>query len=155
SLSRRASNSDLSPWPADVTELRGASHSNYIPLEPLVSYKTQRIFHDAYEGIQDYMGTRVSYDYNNAWLRAVLVVLPDYSIRIREIAQKEQQLSVSFDRREGTPDLRAHCLIESTGGRQEIFAPINGSEAVLPLKSPLDQLERFQCFVVAPEGTLD
>jgi hypothetical protein len=124
-------------------ELRAASHSNYIPLEPLVSYNIQRVFRDAYEGIQDYMGTRVSHDYNNAWLGAVLVILPDYRIRIREIVHNEEQVKVKFEMRKVAEDVRVHCLIGSAVGRQEIFATISESEALIPLNSRFEQFDSF------------
>lgn len=60
-----------SPLISDFCGALGASHN------------TKRIFRDVYDGIEQYIGDKISN--NSGWVRAVLFVLPDYRIRICEL----------------------------------------------------------------------
>src|SRR5260221_4117595 len=111
-MSRASSSNDLSEWPDDLIELRANSHSNYIPLKALVSHNTSRLFHDVYDGVQQFMGSRISNNYNNGWLRAVLFILPDYRVRICEIVGAEQEVTVKLAKDANFVNARLHCLLQ-------------------------------------------
>jgi len=156
SMSRLSSNNDLSEWPADLMELRPNSHSNYVPLKTLVAHNTSRLFHDVYDGIEQFMGTRISNNYNNGWIGAVLFILPDYRVRICDIGGAEQELTVKLLKDAGLINARIHCLVEGSGGREEISKPIGGTAVFLQLKSQVDQIESLKVFVtVVNEGMID
>src|ERR1051325_11761503 len=84
-MGRLSSNNLLSEWPTEIIELRPSSHQNYLNPKPLVSHAATRIFHDQYDGIREYVRTNISFNYNNGWIGAMLFILPDYRLRIREI----------------------------------------------------------------------
>lgn len=149
---RLSSNNDWSDWPIDLLELRSMGGGNYISPRTLVSHNTRRVFRDVYDGIEQYTGDKISY--NSGWLRALLLVLPDYRVRISEVAYDNKQLILRLMRDEKLVDLRVHGLIDGLG-RQEISEQINGSEANFRLQSEISQVESLQLFITAPEGTLD
>lgn len=149
---RLSSNNLWSDWPIDLLELRSASGANYIPPKALVSHNTKRVFRDVYDGIEQYMGDKISN--NSGWLRAMVLVLPDYRVRINEVACDKQQLILKLTRDEKLVDLRVHGLIDGPR-REEISEQINGSEAILPLQSEIGLIENVQLYITAPEGTLD
>lgn len=152
---RISSNNIWSDWPVDLVDGHsGSGGSNYVAPEVLVSHNAPRVFHDVFDGIKQYMGDDISN--NSGWLRALLFVLPDYRLRIREIAGDQNLVSVKLMTNMPLDDIRAHCLVEGTGGRQEILEPISSPELTLELKSPVDQLESFQLFILGPQdGILD
>jgi len=150
---RLSSNNPWSDWPIDLLELRSMGGANYIPPKALVSHNMKRVFRDVYDGIEQYMGDKISN--NSGWLRALLLVLPDYRVRISGIVcGKPDVLTIRLERDEGLADLRVHGLIDGAG-RQEIAEQISGSEATISLKSEVEQIENLQLFITAPEGTLD
>jgi hypothetical protein len=51
-----SSNNDWSDWPVNLIELRSSSGRNYIPPKALASHNTNRIFHDVFDGIEQYYG---------------------------------------------------------------------------------------------------
>src|SRR5438552_4690138 len=84
-MGRLPSNNIASEWPTDIFELRPNTHVNYLNPKTLVAHNAAAVFRDQYDGIQRYMQVKVSYNYNNGWIGAMLFVLPDYRVRIHEI----------------------------------------------------------------------
>jgi hypothetical protein len=155
-LSRMCSNNFLSSWPAELLELRPHAHQNYLNPKPLVAHNTSRIFHDQYDGIQQYLGTKVSFNYNNGWIGAMLLILPDYRIRIREIIGEQQELTVKTEKKDSLMGARLHCLVDCTEGRQEVSKAIDCPDTRLELTSRVDQIETIRLFVTHPtDGLLD
>jgi hypothetical protein len=86
----------------------------------------------------------------------MLFVLPDYRIRIQEITRDEQQVIVRLIGNAALPEARAHCLIESSAGRLELFEPLRDPELTLHLPFPADQLDSFQLFILGSnDGIID
>jgi hypothetical protein len=155
-LSRMSSNNFLSDWPAELLELRPHAHQNYLNPKPLVAHNTSRIFHDQYDGIRQYLGTKVSFNYNNGWIGAMLFILPDYRIRIREIVGEHEELTVKTEKNDSLIGARLHCLADGAQERQEISKPINGADITLQLTSRVDQLETIRIFITHPtDGLID
>src|SRR5262249_10321113 len=120
------------------------------------AHKASRIFHDQYDGIRQYLGTKISFNYNNGWIGAILVILPDYRIRIREIVGEQQELIVRTEKKDALKGARIHCLVDGTEGRQEVSRAIDGADVTLRLTSHVDQLETIRIFLTHPtDGLID
>jgi hypothetical protein len=153
---RMPSNNHLSDWPAELLELRPAAHQNFHNPKSLVAHGTSRLFHDQYDGIFQYMGTRVSTTYNNGWIGAMLFILPDYRIRVRQIVAEGQELTVRTERNGSLIGAQLQCLVDGGEGRQELSESIDESDLTLHLRSSLDQLEIIRLFITHPtDGLID
>jgi hypothetical protein len=155
-MGRMPSNNAVSEWPAELLELRPSSHANYVNPKPLVAHNVPRLFHDQYDGMQRFMRIKISYNYNNGWIGAMLIILPDYRLRIREIVGQEQLLTIKTDIKGSFTGARLHCLTEGMQGREEISTEIAESETTVQLKSEIDQLEIVRIFITtANDGVVD
>jgi hypothetical protein len=156
SMGRVSSNNSFSEWPTELLELRPGSHQNYLNPKALVAHNASRIFHDQYDGIRQYMGMNISFNYNNGWIGAMLFILPDYRIRIREIVGDQHELTVKTEKADSLMGTRLHCLVDGAEGRQEILRAIDCAEITLQLTSQVDQLETIRIFITHPtDGLID
>jgi hypothetical protein len=155
-ISKMASNNPMTAWPTEVLELRPSSHNNYLNPSALVAHDCSRIFHDQYDGIRQYTGTNISFNFNNGLIGAMLFVLPDYRIRIRNIDASEQTLSVKLEKEQSFIGARLHCLVDGPGGRDEMARDIQEEDIVLKLKAPVEKLEIVRIFITsAADGVVD
>ena len=154
--SKMPSKNAFSAWPAEVLELRPGSHANYINPSSLVAHDCDRIFHDQYDGIRQFIGTNVSFNYNNGYIGAILFILPDYRIRIDKITAKEHTLTVQLEKVQAFSGARLHCLVDGTGGRDELVRDIDSEEIILTLKAPVEKIDIIRIFITtAAQGVVD
>jgi hypothetical protein len=154
-LARMSSNNIMSDWPAELLELRSSSHANYLNPKALVAHGASRVFHDQYDGIQQYMGAKVSFNYNNGWIGAMLFILPDYRIRIQEVVGEGKLVIVKTEKDNSLLGARLHCLVEGAEGREEILQLLNEPNITLQFQSAVDQIEIIRIFVTTAEGIID
>jgi len=153
---KMSSKNAFSAWPIEVLEVRPSSHANYINPSSLVAHDCARIFHDQYDGIRQFIGTNVSFNYNNGYIGAILLVLPDYRIRIDKITAQEHTLTVQLEKAQSFLEARLHCLVDGTGGREEIVRDIDSEEIALTLKVPVEKIEIIRIFITtAVQGVVD
>ena len=156
SCNKMPSNNPMIAWPAEMLALRPSSHSNYLNPSALVAHDCSRIFHDQYDGIRQYTGTNISFNYNNGWIGAILFVLPDYRVRIHKIEASEQTLSVKLEKEQSFTGARLRCLVDGPGGRDEMARDIEGEDIVLNLKAPVEKIEIIRLFITsAADGVVD
>lgn len=154
-MGKLPSNNIVSEWPTDIFELRPNTHTNYLNPKTLVAHNAAAVFRDQYEGIQRYMRVKISYNYNNGWIGAMLFILPDYRVRIHEIASDPQCLTVKLMKNAAPTDLRLRGLVEGSGSRQELCEHIGGSQVEAKLQSPIDPADSISLYITAPEGIVD
>jgi hypothetical protein len=155
-IGKMPSNNAFADWPIEVLDLRPNSHANYFNPSALVAHDGPRIFHDQYDGIRQFIGTNVSPNYNNGYIGAVLVVLPDYRIRIDKIAAQEHMLTVRLEKEASFSEARLHCLLDGSGGREEIARDIDSEEIALTLKAPVEKIEIIRLFITTKaDGVVD
>src|ERR1044071_9756921 len=153
---KMGSKNSLTPWPTEVLELRPQSHANYLNPAALVAHGCSRMFHDQYEGIREFVGTNVSFDYNNGLIGAMLLILPDYRIRISAVSAREHTLTVSLEKNKSFVGAELHCLVDGSAGRDEMHTHIQSDEVSVQLKVPVEQLEIIRLFITsAADGIVD
>lgn len=153
---RLPSNNWLTDSPAEVFELRPASHANYFNPASLVAHDCPRIFHDQYDGIRQFIGTNISVTYNSGLIGALLLVMPDYRISIIQILGRDHTLRVELRKDQSFVGARLHCLVEGGQCRQELIREIDSEDISLQLQCPVETLEIVRLFITnAADGTLD
>jgi hypothetical protein len=138
-------NSEYSPWPS-LLYMVGNQDPAVNRGELLLSHRVDRAFLNHFEAVKEWLGYGTFGD-SDGRAYHFLIALPDYRLRIAEIAAKDEEIEIRIETTKAIGGARCTVLAQTDNGRYEHRTKIVKGVARVPKP---DRLETVHVYVTLP-----